>query len=158
MFGSVAVIFKCTFLRGIEWSLLRKNISNFAEAMREKRFTTMMPLGMSRDVTCHRLWHHKCFSNSIQFKLIYFISIWTSQNLLKFRTFLCIRKRNELFDHPSYILILTRCSPRDCQMSFGIGWGVTEVQILKNSETGPIYWNFLNISIKLCIDIAIDVS
>ena len=27
-----------------------------------------------------------------------------------------------------------------------------------NSETGHISWNFLNILIKLCIDIAIDVS
>ena len=36
--------------------------------------------------------------------------------------------------------------------------GVAEVQILKNSETGPISWNFLNILIKLCINIAIDVS
>ena len=43
-------------------------------------------------------------------------------------------------------------------MSFGIGRGLSEVQILKNSETGPIFWNFLNILIKLCIDIAIDVS
>ena len=32
------------------------------------------------------------------------------------------------------------------------------IQILKNSEAGPISWNFLNILIKLCIDIAIDVS
>ena len=44
-------------------------------------------------------------------------------------------------------------------MSFGIG----EVQILKkkkhtHSETGPISWNFFNILIKLCINIAIDVS
>ena len=43
-------------------------------------------------------------------------------------------------------------------MSFGIDWGVAEVQILKNSETGPITWNFFNILIKLCINIAIDVS
>ena len=43
-------------------------------------------------------------------------------------------------------------------MSFGIGRGVAEVQILKNSETGPISWNVLNILIKLCINIAIDVS
>ena len=45
-------------------------------------------------------------------------------------------------------------------MSFGIGRGVAEVQILKqwNSETGPISWNFLNILIKLYINIAIDVS
>ena len=43
-------------------------------------------------------------------------------------------------------------------MSFGIGRGIAEVQILKNSETGPISWNFLNKLIKLCIDIAIDVS
>ena len=43
-------------------------------------------------------------------------------------------------------------------MSFGIGWGVAEGQILKNSETGSISWNFLNILINLCIDIAIDVS
>ena len=39
-------------------------------------------------------------------------------------------------------------------MSFGIGRGVAEVQILKNSETGPISWNFLNILIKLFINIA----
>ena len=58
----------------------------------------------------------------------------------------------------AYTLILTRCSPRDCQMSFGIGRGVSEVQILKNSETGPISWNLLNILIKLCINIAIDMS
>ena len=58
----------------------------------------------------------------------------------------------------TYILILTRCSPRDCQMSFGISWGIAEFQILKNSETGPISWNSLNILIKLCIRIAIDVS
>ena len=43
-------------------------------------------------------------------------------------------------------------------MSFGIGWGVAEVQILKNSETGPTLETFLNILIKLCINIAIDVS
>ena len=42
-------------------------------------------------------------------------------------------------------------------MPFGIGRGVAEVQILKNSETGPISWKFLNILIKLCINIAIDV-
>ena len=102
VFGSVAINFKCTFLRGIECFLLRTNISNLAEATREKRFTTMTPLGMSRDATCLRLWRHNCFSNSTQFELIYFISIWTSQNLLKMCTFLCIRKRNKLFDHPSY--------------------------------------------------------
>ena len=43
-------------------------------------------------------------------------------------------------------------------MSFVIGRGVAEVQILKNSETDPISWNFLNILIKLRINIAIDVS
>ena len=43
-------------------------------------------------------------------------------------------------------------------MSFGIGRGVAEVQLLKNNETGPIFWNFLNILIKSCIGIAIDVS
>ena len=53
---------------------------------------------------------------------------------------------------------IDKISPRDCQMSFGIGRGVAEVQILKNSETGPISWNFLNILIKLCINIAIDLS
>ena len=43
-------------------------------------------------------------------------------------------------------------------MSFGIGRGAAEVQILKNSETGSISWNFLDILIKLCINTAIDVS
>ena len=43
-------------------------------------------------------------------------------------------------------------------MSFGIGRGVAEVQILKNNETGPISGNFLNILIKICINISIDMS
>ena len=43
-------------------------------------------------------------------------------------------------------------------MSFLIDRGVADVQILKNSETSPVSWNFLNILIKLCINIAIDVS
>ena len=30
-----------------------------------------------------------------------------------------------------HIGIVTRCSPWDCQMTFGIGWGFAEVQILK---------------------------
>ena len=112
VFGPVAVSFRCAFLRCIECFLLRKNISNFAEAPLEKQFTTMGPLGMSRDVTWDRLWRHNCFSNSTQFELIYFSSIWTSQNLLKIRTFLCIKKRNELFDHSlyDYIYMLTRWS------------------------------------------------
>ena len=42
-------------------------------------------------------------------------------------------------------------------MLFGIGRGIAEVQILKNSETGPISWNFLNILIKWCINITTDV-
>ena len=42
-------------------------------------------------------------------------------------------------------------------MLVGIGRGVAKVQILKNSETGPISWNFLNILIKSCINIGIDV-
>ena len=58
----------------------------------------------------------------------------------------------------AYTLVLIRCSPRDCHMSFRIGRGIAEVQILKNSETGPISWNFLNILIKFCIHINIDVS
>ena len=106
MFGSVAISFRCALLRGIECFLLRKHISNFAEATRVKRVTTMTSLGTSRDVTCHRLWHHNGFSNSIQFELIYFISIRTSQNLIKIRAVLFIRKRNELFDHPSYPCVL----------------------------------------------------
>ena len=63
-----------------------------------------------------------------------------------------------LWWNSAYTLILTRCSPRDFQMSFGIGRGVAEVQILKNSETGIISWNFLNILIKLCINITINVD
>ena len=101
-----------------------------------------------------------------------------------------------------------KSSLKDCKMTFNIGRGCAELQILKkwkwpnwvdycdetlhthwywqgisqeivkcllglaevlprfkfwknekkNSETGPISWNVLNISIKLCINIAIDVS
>ena len=49
VFGSVANSFRCAFLRGIECFSLRKNISNFAEATCVKRFTTITPLGMSRE-------------------------------------------------------------------------------------------------------------
>ena len=51
VFGSVAISFRCAFLSGIKCFLLRKNTSNFAEATSDKRFTTMTPLGMSRDGT-----------------------------------------------------------------------------------------------------------
>ena len=37
VFGFVAISFRCAFLSGIECFLLRKNISNFAEATRDKR-------------------------------------------------------------------------------------------------------------------------
>ena len=47
VFGSVVINFRCAFLRYAEYFLLRNNISNFAEATREKRFRTMTPLGMS---------------------------------------------------------------------------------------------------------------
>ena len=43
-------------------------------------------------------------------------------------------------------------------MSFGIGRGIAEVQIMKNNETGLISWNIFNILLKLCINIAVDVS
>ena len=101
MFGSVPISFRCAFLRGIECFLLRKNLK-FCQS---DTWKTIHDDDAFRYVTCRRLWRHNCFSNSIQFELIYFISIWTSQTLLKIRTFLCVRKRNELFDHPSYIYI-----------------------------------------------------
>ena len=54
----------------------------------------------------------------------------------------------------AYTLILTWCSPWDSQMTFGIGRGFAEVQILKtvkfNSQT---VWNIL---IKFCRHIDID--
>ena len=45
----------------------------------------------------------------------------------------------------AYTLILTRCSQWDCQMTFGIGRGFAEVQILKKSETGRGKLNLLNL-------------
>ena len=47
-----------------------------------------------------------------------------------------------------HIGILTRCSPWDCQMTFGIGRSFAEVQILKKSENKLfIVWSIL---IKFC--------
>ena len=46
VFGSVANNFRCAFLSAI----LRKNSSNFADATREKGFTAMTPLDMSRAI------------------------------------------------------------------------------------------------------------
>ena len=64
-----------------------------------------------------------------------------------------------------HIGILTNCSPWDCQMTFGIGRGFAEVQILKKmwfkfwkkNETGPIPWTFWYILIKFCVPITIDM-
>ena len=80
--GSVAINFRCAFLRSIECFLLWENISNFAEETHAKQFTTMTPLGMSRDVTCHRLRGHNC-SSSIQFELIYFTEWLMPVNLFR---------------------------------------------------------------------------
>ena len=77
----------------------------------------------------------------------------------------------------AYTLILTWCSPWDCQMTFGIGRGFAEVQILKKSETiakwhlssvealpsakfwksenGLISWTEWNILIDFCVNIDI---
>ena len=57
----------------------------------------------------------------------------------------------------AYTLILTRCSPRDCQMTFKIGRGFAEVQILKkvklalSHELFGIFWE------TFCIPITIDM-
>ena len=55
--------------------------------------------------------------------------------------------RNDIYHRPRLcrapnsekvkMALLTRCSPRDCQMSFGIGRGFAEVQILKKKK-----WNW----------------
>ena len=65
--------------------------------------------------------------------------------------------KKKLWWYFAYTLILTRCSHRDCQMTFGIGWGFAEVQILKKNETGPISWTFWYILITFCIPITIDM-
>ena len=39
-------------------------------------------------------------------------------------------------------------------MSFGIDRGVAEVQILKNSETGPISWYIFILRINIAIDVS----
>ena len=39
----------------------------------------------------------------------------------------------------------------------GLAEALPRFKFLKNSETGPVSGNFLNIMIKLCINIAIDV-
>ena len=40
----------------------------------------------------------------------------------------------------------------------GLAEALPRFKFWKNSETGPISWNFLNILIKLYINIAVDVS
>ena len=48
----------------------------------------------------------------------------------------------------AYTLVLTRCSPWDCQMTFGIDRGFAEVQILKKVKFNSLtVWNIL---IKFC--------
>ena len=78
----------------------------------------------------------------------------------------------------AYTLILTRCTPWDCQMTFEIGWDFADVQILKKSETsakwhlssvealpsakfwksenGLTSWTEWNILIDFCVNIDID--
>ena len=75
----------------------------------------------------------------------------------------------------AYTLILTRCTPWDCQMTFEIGWVFSKVQILKKvrllqnlslvealpsskfwkSENGLISWTEWYILINFCVNIDI---
>ena len=106
VFGSVAISFRCAFLSGIECFLLWKNISNFAEATREKRFTTMTPLCISRDVTCHRIWRHNCFLNSIQLGVNIF---YFNMNITKFTWYFSLYQKNKRTFQSPLVCVLLRC-------------------------------------------------
>ena len=51
--------------------------------------------------------------------------------------------------------MLKRSSPRNCKMTYIIGRGFAECQILK-SENSPILWTEWNILINFCVNIDID--
>ena len=64
---------------------------------------------------------------------------WKSENGMRIEPVTVCRPGRRGTDEqprPAYLFcdffdeILTRCSPRDCQMSFGIGQGFAEVQII----------------------------
>ena len=55
VFRSVAISFRCAFLRGIECFLLRKKISDFAEATHEKRFMKIHDDDAFRYVTASQI-------------------------------------------------------------------------------------------------------
>ena len=48
---------------------------------------------------------------------------------------------------------IAKSSPRDCKMTFNIGRGCAELQILKKNENGRTEWTIV---MKLCIHIDID--
>ena len=54
----------------------------------------------------------------------------------------------------AYTLILTKSSPRDCEMTLFTGRGFAELQILKK-DNGAISWTVWNIVMKFCIHIDI---
>ena len=58
--------------------------------------------------------------------------LWRAPNSEKVKMALSLELWRILWRNFAYTFVLTRCSQWDCQMTFGIGRGFTEVQILKN--------------------------
>ena len=77
----------------------------------------------------------------------------------KMKMALSLELRRILWWNCADILILTRCSQWDCQMTSGIGRGFAEVQILKKKVKLALslepFWYIL---IKVCIPFTIDMT
>ena len=59
------------------------------------------------------------------------VEVLSSSKFWKVKMALSLELSGILWWNFAYTLVLTRCSPWDCQMTFGIGRGFAEVQILK---------------------------
>ena len=98
------------------------------------------------DKRLHTHWYWQGLAQELWNDIYHRSRLCPAPNSEKVKMALSLELSGILWWNFAYTLILTRCSPRDCQMSFGIGRGFAEDQILNkvnlvlSLEPFGIFW------------------
>ena len=98
------------------------------------------------DEILHIYWYWQDDPKRMRNDIYHLSRLCWAPNSTKVKMALSLELSGILWWNFAYTLTLTRCSPRDCQISFGIGRGFVEVQILKKVNLAPslepfgIFW------------------
>ena len=83
------------------------------------------------DKLLHKHWYWQDLAQEIANDIFHWSGLCQAPNSEKVVMALSLELSGILWWNFVYILILTRCTPWDCQMTFQIGWVFAKVQILK---------------------------